>query len=244
MDKDIAKMELEMEVAKGEVAAAHLCIHALNMGCAKLEMPVTTHGYEFFVTVEVKPAHPTKAESLEVETVGVAVVAEKTALETYQGTTDKASAGAVEVTAADFNGTDWDGSPFTEKPDWLVEAVKAGRIKVHPSNTDYAMWTVQTPKRVMIAGPGDWILHAHGQLLVAQWEEPEDIRKGVPMVWPEEVQVAMDNAWRKATDTQRKGHFESLMAVGAAAIRGMYDHKRREAFRAAKEAEQEQSHGD
>lgn len=57
-----------------------------------------------------------------------------------------------------------------------------------------------------------------------------DSRQGVPEVWPDDVLTDMDNAWRKATDVRRVGHYETLMAVAAAAIRGLARHRQPAAF--------------
>ena len=68
---------------------------------------------------------------------------------------------AVRVTAADYNGHTWDGSPFAEQPapTWLLEAVKNGAIMpVTPGSTDYAEWEIRTLEGTMRAGPGDWII--------------------------------------------------------------------------------------
>lgn len=67
---------------------------------------------------------------------------------------------AVRITAADFNGKSWDGSPFGEvpAPKWLVEALTSGIVTVEPSDTDYALWRITTLEGVMTAGPGDWII--------------------------------------------------------------------------------------
>lgn len=69
---------------------------------------------------------------------------------------------AVQITAADFNGRTWDGSPFKlengEVPEWLGMALDNGDIKVHPDDRDYAMWAIQTLEGTMIAGPGDYII--------------------------------------------------------------------------------------
>ena len=69
---------------------------------------------------------------------------------------------AVRVTAADYNGRTWDGSPFAlpggELPKWLGTALQDGTLNVHPSDTKYAMWAIRTPEGTMIAGPGDWII--------------------------------------------------------------------------------------
>lgn len=65
---------------------------------------------------------------------------------------------AVRILATDYNGIDWDGSPFSEAPDWLAAAVKDGTLSVLPSDRDYAMWQIKTLEGVMTAGPDDWII--------------------------------------------------------------------------------------
>jgi len=71
---------------------------------------------------------------------------------------------AVQITAADYNGRSWDGSPFSEVPAWLEAAVDAGVVAVEPSNRDYALWRIGTledgPDGQVkhIASPGDWII--------------------------------------------------------------------------------------
>lgn len=62
---------------------------------------------------------------------------------------------AVQVTAADYNGRTWDGSPFSKIPEWLKEAIEQGIVSVEPSSTDYALWRVVT-----VVGPGDQIVRA------------------------------------------------------------------------------------
>lgn len=62
---------------------------------------------------------------------------------------------AVQVTAADYNGKDWDGSPFSAIPEWLRDAIEQGIVSVEPSSTDYAMWRVVT-----VIGPGDRIVRS------------------------------------------------------------------------------------
>ncbi len=61
----------------------------------------------------------------------------------------------VQITAADYNGKDWDGSPFSAIPEWLKEAIEQGLVSVEPSSTDYALWRVTT-----VMGPGDRIVRA------------------------------------------------------------------------------------
>lgn len=66
---------------------------------------------------------------------------------------------AVRVTAADFNGHDWDGSPFSAMPEWLESAVGTGDVVVHmEGHTDYCLWRVKVDDgEWQTAGPGDWI---------------------------------------------------------------------------------------
>lgn len=66
----------------------------------------------------------------------------------------------VTVTAADFNGTSWDGNPFDPcpAPNWLTDAVKRKYVVVKPSDRDYAIWTVRTRYRDVVVEPGDKII--------------------------------------------------------------------------------------
>lgn len=63
----------------------------------------------------------------------------------------------VTVTNADFNGSSWDGCPFSSVPDWLKDAVAHDLISVHPDDLDYAVWDVQTENGNVRALPGDQI---------------------------------------------------------------------------------------
>ena len=83
------------------------------------------------------------------------------------------AAHATYVTAADFNGRDWDGSPFSDARPWLEEAVRDGRIKVAPiGDRDYAVFDVETAAGVVRALPGDRIeCGDDGKLTVV--EEPD-----------------------------------------------------------------------
>jgi hypothetical protein len=71
---------------------------------------------------------------------------------------------AVQVKATDFNGSSFDGSPFSEIPEWLAEALDNGTVAVEPSDRDYALWRVGTledgpsGQAKHIASPGDWII--------------------------------------------------------------------------------------
>lgn len=65
---------------------------------------------------------------------------------------------AVRVTAADFNGESWDGCPFTEMPDWLIQANENGTLTARGHERDYALWDIKTLEGVMTAEPGDFII--------------------------------------------------------------------------------------
>ena len=71
---------------------------------------------------------------------------------------------AVQVTSADFNGSTFDGSPFSEMPDWLYDAMKSGIVTVYPDDRDYARWRINTledgpnGEAKHIADPGDYII--------------------------------------------------------------------------------------
>lgn len=71
---------------------------------------------------------------------------------------------AVKVTAADFNGESFDGSPFSEVPQWLEDAINSKAVTIHPSDRDYALWRINTledgpnGEAKHIAEPGDWII--------------------------------------------------------------------------------------
>ena len=73
---------------------------------------------------------------------------------------------AVRVKATDYNGVDWDGSPFSEVPPWLLQAVTSGAVRpVTPRHTDYADWEIKTLEGVMLATPDDWIIRGiNGEL--------------------------------------------------------------------------------
>lgn len=66
---------------------------------------------------------------------------------------------AVQVLAADWNGAEWDGSPFSSVPSWLQEAMRDGKLTPDtPNCTDYAEWRIKTLEGEMLATPGDWII--------------------------------------------------------------------------------------
>ena len=71
----------------------------------------------------------------------------------------------VRVTAADFNGTSFDGSPIvpvhgTENPEWLIKALKDRQIRISmDGGTDYATFIMLSHSgQVVRAGPGDYIV--------------------------------------------------------------------------------------
>jgi hypothetical protein len=74
----------------------------------------------------------------------------------------------VTVTAADWNGRSFDGCPFSETPEWLMEAVTSGKINADtPNDTDYAEWWIDTPEGRRLASAGD-IIHRNelGELTI------------------------------------------------------------------------------
>jgi hypothetical protein len=70
------------------------------------------------------------------------------------------------VTAADFNGNDWDGSPFNHVPQWLETALRRGTITIKEDDRDYALWAVDTPEGIKVAEPGDDIVCLDGHFEV------------------------------------------------------------------------------
>lgn len=66
---------------------------------------------------------------------------------------------AVQVKAADYNGSTFDGAPFSDMPPWLALAIESGQIRSDtPRHTDYAEWAIPTLEGTMWASPGDWII--------------------------------------------------------------------------------------
>ena len=94
---------------------------------------------------------------------------------------------AVKVTAADFNGINWDGSPFSALPEWLREAIEQGIVSVEPSNTDYARWRVVT-----VAGPGDKIVKK--SLASSRVSDTDAIRKALECCL-EQLVAYEENGW-------------------------------------------------
>lgn len=76
--------------------------------------------------------------------------------------------GSVQITAADFNGHTFDGSPFDGDAPWLKTAVENGTLKIADvTDRDYAVFDVWTAKGTVRAFPGDQIvLEADGFLRV------------------------------------------------------------------------------
>ncbi len=71
----------------------------------------------------------------------------------------------VKITAADYNPlieNPWDGCPFSDVPQWMVDALDNGIITPHTRNcTDYAEWDIKTQKGVISMSPGDYIRREH-----------------------------------------------------------------------------------
>jgi hypothetical protein len=85
-----------------------------------------------------------------------------------------ASLDGVYVTAADFNGVSWDGSPFKLPiPDWLLPAILLKQIVPDTrGHADYTEFNVNTPDGPMRAGPGDYIARqADGTFIVMKYYE-------------------------------------------------------------------------
>ncbi len=64
---------------------------------------------------------------------------------------------AVRVTTADYNGSSWDGNPFSDSPEWLLAAITARCIEPVGTDRDYADFDVMTLKGNVRATAGDWI---------------------------------------------------------------------------------------
>ncbi len=72
----------------------------------------------------------------------------------------------VVVTAADFNGYTFDGSPFSHLPTWLNLAIMDRRVMADtPGSTDYAEWWVVTQNSTILASPGDRITYDENENL-------------------------------------------------------------------------------
>ena len=66
---------------------------------------------------------------------------------------------AVQVLAADYNGVDFDDTPFSDFPEWLQTAVIEQTIVVSVKRfTDYAEWALYFRGEEIIVTPGDWIV--------------------------------------------------------------------------------------
>lgn len=71
---------------------------------------------------------------------------------------------AVKIHAVDYNAAlppekQFDGSPFSEIPKWLADAITQGKIvPVTPGHTDYAEWQIETLEGKMLASPDDYLI--------------------------------------------------------------------------------------
>jgi hypothetical protein len=115
---------------------------------------------------------------------------------------------SVQITAADFNGHSFDGSPFTSLPDWLKQAIDSEEVAIHPDDRDYALWSVNTPKGKMIAEPGDSIIRTTKGLFVRK--DPSNlphVRESRDWVIPPKLQFVITRAVLAEVMRQaRSGH--------------------------------------
>ena len=69
---------------------------------------------------------------------------------------------AVKVNCVDYNKhaeKPFDGTPFSEVPDWVNDAIQKELLVPHDrGGTDYAQWDIHAPVGVMTAQPDDWII--------------------------------------------------------------------------------------
>jgi hypothetical protein len=85
----------------------------------------------------------------------------------------------VVLTTADFNGSDWDGSPFksvdstyiAQNVNWLKTAVKSYRLVLAKTDTDYAQWDVVTPVGIRRASAGDIMVKTPIGIILIQHQE-------------------------------------------------------------------------
>jgi len=84
---------------------------------------------------------------------------------------------AVKVTAVDCNlraidpKNIWDGCPFSEVPDWLINEINKNRlIPTQKGATDYARWDIGGKT----AEPGDYIVSLNGRVFCVDWKEFEN----------------------------------------------------------------------
>jgi hypothetical protein len=77
---------------------------------------------------------------------------------------DRRNGEAVRITAADWNGSSFDGCPFSATPEWLKAAIKSAAVLPFGSDRDYALWRVETRDgKTVIAEPDDWIMYEAGK---------------------------------------------------------------------------------
>lgn len=85
----------------------------------------------------------------------------------------------VTVTAADFNGRDFDGCPFSATPMWLRAALDAETVRLVWANVDYdcAVWSVATAEGYVLARPGDVIVYGgvDAPLRVVKKEQSDEV---------------------------------------------------------------------
>lgn len=77
----------------------------------------------------------------------------------------------VTITAVDWNGTSFDGSPFEPAEcAWILPFIQSGHVAPYQDygSRDYMIWSVLTPGGRLIAYPGDQIHHIDGNLVLTQ----------------------------------------------------------------------------
>jgi hypothetical protein len=111
----------------------------------------------------------------------------------------------VRVTATDFNGQSWDGSPFSHVPPWLEVALRAGAITVKADDRDYALWAVETPSGTKIAEPGDDIVCMDGHIDVQKDRWIDAIATEARRATDSEAGVVHEGAGRQASPQTAQG---------------------------------------
>jgi hypothetical protein len=77
---------------------------------------------------------------------------------------------AVLVKGGYYNGSTFDGFPFSEALAWVTEAMANGDLTpFKPEQSDVALWQVVTASGTVWAQPGNWIVYQNGQLSVVQF---------------------------------------------------------------------------
>ncbi len=119
----------------------------------------------------------------------------------------------ITVTAADFNGKTFDGAPLIRvgiSEEVFGSFLANDKISIKGGGgTDYALWNVQTPDGVVVAGPGDFIaVGDHNQLTVLQHPDSD---YNVTIVKGRTVECGSDSVLNMvATDRTAKAIVDKL----------------------------------